>query len=204
MRLTQSPVSMDAISRTDRGVHAKGQIVQFFASCKIPASRLPTALNAHLPKDIRIQSVQLSPNLFTPLSKTYCYSIDLGPFQSPFLRDQTWHYPYPIDLDLLKQGASFLIGTHNFSSFSTDPTADPTRTLHAITVANSFPLLQIRMTGDKFLYKMARTIAGTLLNLGSGKLSKEIFYRLLEGNNRVQAGVTAPPEGLCLEKIDGV
>ena len=203
-KLTQTKVSLDAVSRTDRGVHAEAQIVQFAAQLNIPIEKLPLALNAHLPKDIRVKSAKTAPDFFRPSSKTYRYTLTTGYVQSPFIKKYSWHYPYPLDLDLMQEGADFLIGEHDFSSFTTIEALDPYRTIFSIKLTQIESGLEIRMTGDRFLYKMARTIAGTLANLASHKISLENFKKTLSGKRRALAGVTAPSLGLCLEKIDGI
>ena len=197
----QEKVSCEATSRTDRGVHAQGQVVQFFSSKPRNAETLIRGLNALLPRDIRVRENTLHCPL-DATSKTYHYLLCLGSVQDPFYRKFSWHYPYPIDLALLQSASTQLLGTHNFSAFSTDPPEDPVRTLLGLELT---PLpgqrLLIAMTGDRFLYKMARTIAGTLANIGSGKLPENLIPRLLTQPDRTLAGMTAPAHGLTLQAI---
>ena len=161
--------------------------------------RLQRALNGVLPSDIRVLEtmyLKFHPTL-DALGKTYHYDLCLGLVQNPFFRHLSWHYSYKIDLSAMQQTASDLIGTHDFSPYTTEKKKNPVCTLSKIEV---IPLeenrLRISLTGDRFLYKMARTIAGTLANIGSGKLSS-----LPHLPDRSQSGVTAPPHGLTLYKV---
>ncbi len=198
-KILQEKVTCEAASRTDRGVHAEAQVVQFYLSKAWPEEKLQKALNSALPRDIRI--VELSYKEFHPsldaTGKTYFYDLCSGPVQDPFFRHLSWHYPYKIDLQIMRQAASELIGQHDFSAFTTEPQKNPLCTLMSI---DFVPLredrLRIVLTGDRFLYKMARTLAGTLANIGSGKLTS-----LPQRKDRRAAGVTAPPHGLTLSRI---
>ncbi len=198
-RILQEKVFCEAASRTDRGVHAKGQIVQFYTAKKILLERLRRGLNAVLPPDIRVletEYVEFHPTL-DALSKTYHYDLCLGVVQDPFYRHLSWHYPYPIDELAMRQTIDKLIGTRDFTAFTTERKKNPICTLSNIEL---IPLgkqrLRIALSGDRFLYKMARTIAGTLANIGSGKLAP-----LGEIADRTKAGVTAPSHGLTLYKV---
>ncbi|MDE3046215.1 MAG: tRNA pseudouridine(38-40) synthase TruA [Verrucomicrobiota bacterium] len=204
--LFQEAITPEASSRTDRGVHARGQVVQFVTSKTLPPDRLRHAFNALLPRDIRVREAHLVPASFHPTldadSKTYTYDLCLGPVQEPFFRRFSWHYPYPLNFDLMKKAAADLLGTHDFSAFTTEPPADPLRTLLAIEII-LLPndRLRLSITGDRFLYKMARTIAGTLANIGSGKLPSDLIPRLFVSPDRTLAGMTAPAHGLTLDTI---
>jgi tRNA pseudouridine38-40 synthase len=202
----QEITSCEAASRTDRGVHARGQVVQIISPTERKPERLLAGINAHLPVDIRVVEVTLADPSFHPTldatTKTYTYELCLSTVQNPFHRRFSWHYPHAIDLDALRQAAQDLLGTHDFSSFSTEPKPDSVRTLHQIeTTLLEKERLCITMTADRFLYKMARTIAGTLAYIGSGKLSADIPSKLFTSLDRTLAGITAPPHGLCLDKV---
>jgi tRNA pseudouridine38-40 synthase len=191
-RILQETVTCEAASRTDRGVHARGQIIQFYTSKEIVPERLQRGLNAVLPPDIRVlnaEPLEFHPTL-DALRKTYHYDLCLGPTQDPFYRHLSWHYPYKIDETAMQQAANALIGTRDFSAFTTKSQKNPVCTLFNIEL---IPLgkerLRIALTGNRFLYKMARIIAGTLANIGSGKITEQAI------------GVTAPSHGLTLYKV---
>jgi tRNA pseudouridine38-40 synthase len=199
-------VQSEAASRTDRGVHAKGQVVQIFCSKEMPEVRLLKALNGKLPFDIRVLAVEKTdPNFHVTLdsfAKTYYYHLDLGAGQNPFHRRFSWHYPYQIDLEKMRMSAMEIVGERNFSAFTTLKTKDGVRHLHAIKLVQLEPhFVRIEMTGDRFLYKMARTIAGTLSGIGAGKMDPRIIPQLFRDGTRPLAGVTAPAHGLTLQCI---
>ncbi|HEY4254836.1 MAG TPA: tRNA pseudouridine(38-40) synthase TruA [Chlamydiales bacterium] len=202
----QKITSCEAASRTDRGVHARGQVVQVISPTERAPERLLAGMNANLPLDIRVVEASIVDETFHPTlnatSKTYTYHLCLSLAQNPFHRRFSWHYPHEIDLDALRQAAKLLAGTHDFSPFSTEPKPDSVRTL--LNIDFSFPekeRLCITLTADRFLYKMARTLAGTLAYIGSGKLSPDIPEKLFSSLDRTLAGITAPPHGLCLDKV---
>jgi tRNA pseudouridine38-40 synthase len=185
---TQIP---EAASRTDRGVHARGQVIQF--SLQKPIHK--KALNAHLPSDIRI--LHLEPCQFHPtldaVGKEYHYQITAE--EDPMQRLYSWHFRHPLDLAKMRLEATHLLGTHDFSAFANEPEKNPICTLHSIDIE---PHL-IRIRGDRFLYKMVRNLVGTLLYIGCGKLSS--IQSILASRDRKQAGVTAPAHGLYLHQV---
>lgn len=205
-KILQQPIQCEAASRTDRGVHAEGQVVQFHTAKAMPPQKLLFALNGNLPKEIRVKKVfETKPSFHATLdasSKTYRYHLCLSPAQLPFHRRFSWHYRYPIDLKRMEQAALELLGSHDFSAFTTESTEDSRRTLYSVKLT---PLpeqrLQIEMRGDRFLYKMARTLVGTLAQIGSGKLAADIILHLLLSKKREEAGLTAPPHGLFLFEV---
>ena len=196
----------EAASRTDRGVHAKGQVVQILTAKEIVPKKLLRALNATLPSDIRVQEVEQTDSSFHVtldcLAKTYVYHIDLGAGKNPFFSKFAWHYPYAIDFPKMQKAASALIGERDFSAFSTGKTADGMR--HVYDIQLSFlesHVLRFVITGKSFLYKMARTIVGTLADLGSSKLDLSILPKLFTTGTRALCGATAPAHGLILQAV---
>jgi len=121
----------------------------------------------------------------------------------PLCRNTAWHYPYKkIDLSLLEKGADLLLGSHDFSAFSTKKSDNPICNIEKISIEkpNSY-LIKIFITGDRFLYKMARTLIGTLVQVGTKEILLPDLKDLFSHKLRKKAGVTAPPHGLCLEKV---
>ena len=194
-KILQEEIQCEAASRTDRGVHAEGQVVQFYTDKQPSCPDLQKWLNGLLPKTIRVVEAKKVPLEFHPTldakSKIYHYYITNAPVQDPFLAQTTWHYPYPLDLEKMRKAAKDLIGTHDFSKFTTDVRKNPICTLLKIDVVQ-LPdhRIRIELTGDRFLYKMARRLSGTLAQIGAGKIKPN------------EVGVTAPPHGLFLYKIN--
>lgn len=203
--ISKEPILPEAASRTDKGVHAEGQIVSFALSSSWNPKRLLTALNAHLPEDIRIIDSAIVASEFHPtldaVKKSYRYVVDLEEVQSPEKRAYAWHYFYPVDLSKMEKGAQMLVGTRDFSTFSNRKEKNPLCTLFSIDFWTLNGSLTIEMTGDRFLYKMARNLAGTLLYIGSGKLPLESLPDIIASLDRKKAGITAPASGLFLHKV---
>lgn len=205
-QLTQETVSVEAASRTDRGVHAEGQVVSFALNRTWPTSKLIRGANAILPPEIRILQIEEKEDSFhstlNARGKEYHYRICLGEVQNPIHRLYSWHFHYPLDLEKMKKGAADLIGTHDFTTFANEPEENPTCTLNAIQIT-LLPdhRLQISILGDRFLYKMVRTLVGTLAYIGCGKLPDDSIPHLLRSTDRTLAGMTAPALGLYLHRV---
>lgn len=205
-QILQHPARLQAASRTDAGVHAEGQVINFFTEKKIPPERLQKSLNALLPKEISVLEVAPMPLSFHPTldnrGKEYHYFACLGTSQLPFHRHFSWHFPYPVDIDAMKQAAKSLEGWYDFSAFTNEKQTDHIREIFKIEI---FPLpvnrLKICVSGNRFLYKMVRNIAGTLLYVGCGKISPEEIGNILQSQDRTRAGVTAPAHGLVLKQV---
>lgn len=206
LQIIREPVIIEAASRTDRGVHAKHQIVNFILTKPIPLPRLLYSLNAVLPSDIRVLEIEHVSEEFHPtlhaLKKEYRYYIHLAPVQDPISRLYAWHIHEPLDLEAMRRAASLLIGTYDFASFTTMKIDDTIRTLFNIQIlASSNEQIEIRILGDRFLYKMARRLVGTLVAVGKQTLSETEVSALLSQPNRAKAGMTAPANGLFLYQV---
>ncbi|MCI6998054.1 MAG: tRNA pseudouridine(38-40) synthase TruA [Eubacterium sp.] len=195
-------------SRTDAGVHALGNVAVFDTACRMPADKISYALNTRLPADIRIQDSVEVPSDFHPrfqkTIKTYEYKIYNRRFPDPTKRLYTYFYYYPLDVELMHQGAAYLVGEHDFKSFSTyKPEVESTvRTIYALDIRKSEDdVITIQIRGNGFLYNMVRIIAGTLIRVGGGYYPPEHVKTILDGKNRELAGETARPEGLTLVEI---
>lgn len=209
-QLLQHPVQLQAASRTDAGVHAEGQIVNFFTSSRrYPLSELLYRLNKLLPSDISVLEIHEMPPDFHPtllcIKKTYRYSLSLGLYQLPHKRYYAWHFAYPLNLDKIEQASKWLLGKHDFSAFCNDKSKtlkDPICTLESITIEQtSAEDVDLYITGDRFLYKMVRNIVGTLVYIGSNKLPEQLLKEGIEGKKREHLGITAPAHGLSLYKV---
>jgi tRNA pseudouridine38-40 synthase len=207
--ILQEDISLQAASRTDAGVHAAGQVASFYTTRHPNLYKLHRALNGLLPQDISVQSIEQVDEAFHPTlqntGKEYHYHLCLAPIQLPFNRPYSWHVRLPLDVKLMQEGASLLIGTHDFAAFCNNRYGLPkntVRTLHSIDfVPSSNQNLQVIVKGESFLYKMVRNLVGTLVYVGSGKLNVDSIPLIIKGQDRTQGGITAPAHGLSLHKV---
>lgn len=195
-------------SRTDSGVHAYCNVAVFDTNARMPAEKMLYALNQRLPEDIRVQSSCEVAQDFHPRHtdsrKTYEYRIYNTGVQNPMKRYYAlWDY-HKLDVDKMKEAATYLIGEHDFKSFcSVDTTVESTvRTIYDLSVEKNGEDITIRVCGNGFLYNMVRIIAGTLLEVGKGKIEPNEMKRILSAKDRQTAGPTAPAHGLTLVKYD--
>lgn len=198
LRITGKASFPEAASRTDRGVHAEGQVIQFSLQVDKDPKKLLRGLNAVLPDDIRVKEIiykEFHPTL-DAIGKEYHYQICQGIAQDPTKRLYSWHFHYPLDIEKMKQAIPHLLGTHDFTALANEPEKNPICTLESISFDGMF-----RIKGDRFLYKMVRNLVGTLLYVGSGKLAPEAIPPILASKDRKQAGVTAPAHGLYLHQV---
>ncbi len=209
-RILQRSISLQAASRTDKGVHAKEQWVNFHSDAPLIPGMLQHSLNCLLPTSIRVLSVHKVPDAFHPtvhaLAKKYHYNISLGPIQMPHERHFSWHVPYPLDLKKMKEASLHFLGTHDFSSFcNTHPNLNyKDKIRHISDISLTTPQehqLHVCITGNHFLYKMVRNLVGTLVYVGRGKIEPAAIPRILAACQRPGAGITAPAHGLFLNKI---
>jgi len=206
-KILREHIRITGAGRTDSGVHAKAQVGSFKTSSEICEHPLGKALNAILPDDIAISKVQnAGPNFnarFSALSKLYSYSILNRKVRSTFDRIHSHHIPYKLDVALMKKEASVLKGRHDFKSFQASDKKDRSsiRTIKRISVKKIGPKIIIDVEADGFLYNMVRNIAGTLIDIGRGKLEKGSMKKILLAKDRRRAGPTAPAKGLCLLRV---
>jgi tRNA pseudouridine38-40 synthase len=193
--------------RTDTGVHALAQCAhadverpRFKPSGWIPA------LNAHLPREIRVMKCVRVPAgfhaRFSARGKVYTYRIWNHPVHPPLELGRSWHLPGMLDLRALQAGAEPLTGTHDFAAFAANrgtPARDTVRTIHAIKIRKRGPLITLRFEGDGFLYKMVRLITGTLVRCGQHRSEPDWIVNLLAG--KTKTSFAAPAEGLYLTRV---
>lgn len=198
---------MHGAGRTDAGVHALGQV----ASVRLAAAHEPEtigrALNAQLPPDVRVLSVEERPAdfhaRFSARSKEYRYQIERERVADPFRRAWTWHVPEALNVDAMSEAAQLLLGTHDFAVFQSAGTS-VTETVRTITRSEVMPgrVLVYEVAGTGFLRHMVRAIVGTLVEVGRGRRDPASMVLLLERGTRADAGRTAPAQGLFLVRVD--
>ncbi len=206
--LTGEEIRVIGASRTDTGVHALCNIAVFDSETTIPASKLAYALNRYLPEDIRIQKSEEVDGNFHPrhcdTRKTYEYRITTGEFPIPTKRLYSCFTYHTLDIHKMREAAAYLEGEHDFKSFCATASIveNTVRTIHFITITEQDEDIIIRVCGNGFLYNMVRIIAGTLMEVGNGKIPSESLPHILNAKNRTIAGPTAPARGLMLVKYD--
>ncbi len=199
------------VSRTDAGVHAHGQLVAFDSTRDIDARGWVLALNRELPREIAVVRAARTTPRFEPrrlvVNKTYVYRIFSSPTRDPLVDRQAWRVPYRLNQLAMSQAAALLQGEHDFRAFrgAADTREETVRHIFRIELApaaNDPRVLELTVTGNKFLYNMLRIIAGTLVDIGRGHLPPNTFERAFTSGLRKDLGITAPPEGLVLERIE--
>ena len=206
-QLLREEIHVTGASRTDSGVHARGNVAVFDTSARMPAEKISYAMNTRLPEDIRIQESREVAADFHPRRcksvKTYEYKIYNRRFPDPCVRLYSLFYYWDLDLEAMKKAAAFLVGTHDFTSFSTAraDVTDRVRTIYELNLSKEGDMIILRIRGNGFLYNMVRIITGTLLRVGGGFILPEI-PDILRAKDRERAGETARPEGLTLVKIE--
>lgn len=209
-------ISINGTSRTDRGVHALGQCASFEWDFPLPTEKLPFILNKRFgaggigrsgaPGDIRIlEAREMPPDFharFSCRGKTYRYIIERD--GDIFRRNMVYQLSEKLDLDLMREGAQHIIGTHDFKSFEAsggNPRETTIRTISDLQIHGDGNQIVIEVTGDGFLYNMVRIMVGTLVEIGTGKRPPEEVTDILAAQDRQKAGFTAPPQGLYLKEI---
>ncbi len=205
--ITGQPVRIAGAGRTDAGVHAWGQVIGARIPWGVPTARLPLALAAHLPPDVRVTWAQevgadFHPR-FSAISKLYRYLIWRETVASPFWRGQSWHYAGPLDLAQMRKAAALFVGRRDFSAVAGAgrPVTDAVRTVLRCEVEAVGPWLGIVVEADGFLYRMVRAMAGTLWEVGRGAMDPDALGAILAGGRRGEAGPSLPPHGLCLLRV---
>jgi tRNA pseudouridine38-40 synthase len=206
--VTQITVPVIGAGRTDSGVHAMGQVASFRINHEMTPREWTRALNAYLPENIVVRSVELMPGSFharhSAKGKLYEYHILNRPERPAIERAYWWHIHRPLDDAAMSTAGITLVGTHDFSSFQTQPTDndDPICHLQRFTVFREGDRLRIAVYANRFLKQMIRSIVGTLVEVGMNKRAPESLTTILNARNRSAAGKTAPPQGLFLVRVD--
>ena len=205
--LTREKVHANASGRTDAGVHAVGQVINFYSNTPYTTEVLVRALNAHLPPDVVVREAQEVPQAFDAnrdaRRKLYRYVIHDGPVPDPFLRRYCHQSRHRLDVEAMRRAAEPLRGRHDFHSFETDwpNRMSSVRNITHLTVNRAGDWIWLDVEADGFLYNMVRAIAGTLMNVGRGYWPPSQVDQILQAEDRRLAGPTAPAQGLFLVRV---
>jgi tRNA pseudouridine38-40 synthase len=205
-QLARQPVTLLGSGRTDSGVHAVGQVITFSLAWQHSNKDLKRALNANLSKDIAILQLKQVPSSFHPRfdaqRRAYEYMIYDGPTRHPLKHRFSWHVHKPLDEAIMNRAAHFLVGVHNFATFGQPPQGNNTvRELFVAEWTRSGNELCFRIEANAFLYRMVRSIVGSLKQVGEGTWTIEEFVKAFKADSRHACGTVAPPQGLQLVSI---
>lgn len=200
------PVTISGAGRTDSGVHALGQVISFAAEWQHDDVSLQRAINANLAQDIVILQLNKVTSSFHPrfdaLSRSYEYRIYNMPIRHPIQRLYSWHVTRALDIDLMQEAAQYLIGKQDFASFGTPPQGDSyVRQLFTANWDQRDGFLVFQIRANAFLYRMVRSIVGSLKRVGDGTWSVKDFVDVLRAQERARSGAAAPPQGLFLTSV---
>lgn len=201
-------VTVHGAGRTDAGVHARGQVASVVVGSDLGVATVEKALNARLPDDVRVLSVEDAPPdfhaRFSARSKTYQYRLRTAAVADPFDRAYVWHVPAQLDVEAMRRAAAYLVGRHDFAAFQSagSTVATTVRTMTASSWREQAGWLEYEITGDGFLRHMVRAVVGSLVEVGRGRREPASLGALLNGGTRREAGPTAPARGLHLLRVD--
>ena len=207
-RLTGEEPNIIGCSRTDAGVHANEYYFSVKTDSTIPCDSFPVALmSAKLPGEIAIYScTEVADEFnarFDSVRKEYVYIFENTKVPSPFNYRRAFNYKYPMNVEQMNEAASHLVGEHDFSAFCAAgaQVKSKVRTIYSASVERQGDKVIFRVCGNGFLYNMVRIMAGTLLYVCNGKIKPDEITEIIESKDRTRAGITAPPDGLYLNKV---
>ena len=205
-KVINEDVTLHGSGRTDAGTHALGQVANFKTESNIPIYNLVQAINSHLPKDIVVKSAKKVPEKFhsrySAKSKIYRYTILNSKERSAIGRNYSLHYSMYLDVEKMRKASQVLMGKHDFSAFkSKSDVISSVRTIMKLEIKKNGNFLVFTVEADGFLYKMVRSIVGTLIEVGRGKMTIAEFKKIVKLGARAKAGNTVTANGLCLLKV---
>lgn len=198
---------LSVAGRTDAGVHAEGQVASFAAPDGADPARVARAVNAMLGPEVVALRARRAPEGFdarrSATGREYRYRIDTAPVPDPFTARFVWHHPGGLAVARMRRAASHLVGEHDFASFCRvpDPPAGTVRRLRSLSVAVAGREVRVRARADAFLHQMVRSLVGTLVAAGEGRLDPDALPAVLAARSRAAAGPVAPPQGLALVRV---
>ncbi|MGL5692551.1 MAG: tRNA pseudouridine(38-40) synthase TruA [Peptostreptococcaceae bacterium] len=206
-KMTNESIEIIGSGRTDMGVHAHGQVVNFKTNSSESVEKIQKYLYEYLPEDIVIRNIEDAEERFhsryNAKTKVYLYKIDNNKFHGAFNRKYSHHVEKKLNLEKMKEASKYLIGEHDFTSFASSKSKKKSnvREIYSIEIKENKNLIEIFIEGDGFLYNMVRIIAGALIDVGSGRKTPKDIEAMLDAKNRALASDTAPAKGLFLYKV---
>lgn len=206
--MVQTEVEVIGCGRTDAGVHAQNMVCNAHFDTQMNTDEIRDYLNRYLPDDICVKEVRIASDRFhsryNAIGKTYCYTCYIGDVKPVFNRKYVYVLDQKPDIQEMKKAAEYLIGTHDFASFCSNPRMKKStvRKVDRIDIQKKGDLLTLTFHGSGFLQHMVRILTGTLLEVGYGKRTAESILELIDAKDRKLAGFTAPAKGLCMMQVD--
>jgi tRNA pseudouridine38-40 synthase len=206
-RILREPLKLSAAGRTDAGVHARGQVASFRTASAVEPDRLRKALNSALAPEVVVIHASRAPDgfdaRFSAIAREYRYRIREGDTPDPFTARFVWDRRGRLSLAPMRAAARLLVGEHDFRSFCRHPGGDRStvRRLSVLAVRRRAEVLEVRAVADAFLHQMVRSLVGTLVAVGEGKLEPDSMPAVLAARDRSAAGRLAPARGLTLERV---
>ena len=203
-----TPVTVIGAGRTDAGVHAREMTANVLLDTEMTEEEILEYLNRYLPEDIGVSDVRICADRFhsrfKAKGKTYCYTCWYGAGKPVFDRKYVTVLEERPDVERMRAAAEYLVGMHDFKSFCGNPKMKKStvRVVYDIEIKEKGPYIRLYFHGNGFLQHMVRIMTGTLLEVGYGRMAPEDMERILAGMERKLAGPTAPPQGLCMMKVD--
>lgn len=207
-KMTKEEVQLIGCGRTDAGTHAENYVANFHTSSKMSPKLILNYLYEFLPEDIVVKSVEEVDTRFhaqhNAKSKTYVYSITKGKLRNVFNRKYSYHTEEKIDLIQMRNAAGYLIGNHDFQSFTSlkEGSKSTIRTINSLDIIENGMVIEIIINADDFLLHMARLIVGVLLEVGINKITAIDVQKILNDKKRPEAVPIAQPKGLCLRSVE--
>ncbi len=207
-KMTEENIEIIGSGRTDGGVHALNQVANFKTKSSMKPHEIQDYCYKYLPEDIVVTRVNVVDERFharfNAKGKKYIYRILNTKYHDPFLRGFVNHIPERLDIEAIKQASAYIIGEHDFSSFTSTKAKKKSkvREIHEINISKKEDVIEIMFYGNGFLYNMVRIIVGTLIEVGTGEIKPEKIKDILNKEDRQFAGPTAPPQGLFLYDVE--